>query len=661
MSCLSLGPCLVAVQGNQVGFIKGRLLFENVLLATELVKNFQMEGDVTRGCLHIDLSKAYDNVNWEFLFNILSALNLSPAFIGWIKICVSTPSYSIFFNGELIGFFQGKKGIRQGDQMSSHLFVLVMDIIAKSPDKVAINGRFDLHPQCSAPLITHLRFADDVLVFFNGSLNSIDGILNILEEFKQGSGLGINRSKTTLVLDGGDFSRSSSISATFGIKQGSLPVRYLGVPLMAQKMKKHDYQPLLDRIKYKFSTWTARHLSFAGRLQLLKSVIYSTINFWVSIFMLPNQCLLKLEQMCNAFLWKGAPNSTRGANIAWDILCTQKECGGLGLRRLNDLNKVLALKHIWLLFTAAGSLWVSWVRINLIGHKCFWDLNPSYSGSWIWRKLCKLRPLARPFLICDIGSGETASFWQDNWTGLGPLIDITGPVGPISVGMPLNAVVRDALRGDVWWLSSSRIRNPTIVLLKSCVPDVRSIPGCTKDDVYLWKADAHAPTRSFSAAKMWLALHPPGAQVQWHKSIWFKDRVPKNAFIAWVAAWNRLHTRDRLRSWGFSVPALCVLCNVGNESRDHLFFRCPFSEAVKSASSSRNLSLIIKLICHASIFLLWRERNARIHTSNARCDTQIIKEIQLLIQSRLDPLSRKTNPNNLGNSLLVTWFALFQD
>jgi len=100
-----------AVQGNQVGFIKGRLLFENVLLATELVENFQMEGDVTRGCLHIDLSKAYDNVNWEFLFNILSALNLSPAFIGWIKICVSTPSYSIFFNGELIGFFQGKKGI----------------------------------------------------------------------------------------------------------------------------------------------------------------------------------------------------------------------------------------------------------------------------------------------------------------------------------------------------------------------------------------------------------------------------------------------------------------------------------------------------------------------------------------------------------------------
>jgi len=79
-----------------VGFIKGRLLCENVLLATELVENFQMEGDVTRGCLHIDLSKAYDNVNWEFLFNILSALNMSPAFIGWIKICVSTPSYSIF-------------------------------------------------------------------------------------------------------------------------------------------------------------------------------------------------------------------------------------------------------------------------------------------------------------------------------------------------------------------------------------------------------------------------------------------------------------------------------------------------------------------------------------------------------------------------------------
>jgi len=142
---------------------------------------------------------------------------------------------------------------------------------------------------------------------------------------------------------------------------------------------------------------------------------------------------------------------------------------------------------------------------------------------------------------------------------------------------------------------------------------------CTKDDVYLWKVDAHAPSNSFSASKTWMALHPPGVQVNWHRSIWFKDRVPKHAFISWVVAWNRLHTRDRLKSWGFSIPAVCVLCNSGDESREHLFFNYPYSSAVwtyftrcvglspptsfmasllwlKTASTSKNLSLIIKLL-----------------------------------------------------------------
>ncbi|KAG7568139.1 Endonuclease/exonuclease/phosphatase superfamily [Arabidopsis thaliana x Arabidopsis arenosa] len=178
-------------------------------------------------------------------------------------------------------------------------------------------------------------------------------------------------------------------------------------------------------------------------------MIYSTISFWAAIFILPNQCLLKLKQMCNAFLWKGTPNSARGAKISWEVIFTPKVSGGLRLKRLSSWNNVLALKLIWLLFTAAGSLWVSWVRLHLIGNRSFWTLNPASFGSWVWRKLCKLRPIARPFLVCEVGSGVTAKFWLDNWTGLGPLIDITGPLGPEVTGLPLESVVRDAVRGCV--------------------------------------------------------------------------------------------------------------------------------------------------------------------------------------------------------------------
>lgn len=123
-----------AVQNNQVGFVSGKLMYENVLLASELVVDFQKPAPTTRGCLQIDLTKVYDNLDWRFLLNILEAFDLPSQFIALIRECISTPSYSIAFNGELVCFFLGKKGIRQGDPMSSSFFVMAMDVLSKQLD-----------------------------------------------------------------------------------------------------------------------------------------------------------------------------------------------------------------------------------------------------------------------------------------------------------------------------------------------------------------------------------------------------------------------------------------------------------------------------------------------------------------------------------------------
>lgn len=290
------------VQRNQVGFVQDRLLCENVLLASELVKEFNDQGPTTRGCHKIDISKAYDNLSWEFLLKVLSAIDLPERFIGWIKECVTTPSYSIALNGELQGFFPGKKGLRQGDPISSLLFVIAMDILSKMLDKGAIEGRFGIHPECEAPLITHLSFAYDMLIFFDGTADSLTGILQILEEFRQISGLKINRLKSELLLDGGSISRCRDLAAAMGIAQGALPLRYLGVLLSPKIMTHSDFQPLLDKIAARFSSWIVKHLSFAGRFQLIQAVIYSTISFWASMFIIPSECVAILERMCGAFL-----------------------------------------------------------------------------------------------------------------------------------------------------------------------------------------------------------------------------------------------------------------------------------------------------------------------------------------------------------------------
>ncbi|KAL9811976.1 putative reverse transcriptase zinc-binding domain-containing protein [Arabidopsis thaliana] len=238
------------------------------------------------------------------------------------------------------------------------------------------------------------------------------------------------------------------------------------------------------------------------------------------------------------------------------------------------------------------------------------------------------------------------------------LIDLTGTRGPLTVGLPLNAIVRDAFRGHDWWISSSRSRNSSIVLLKNALPPTDNMIECQHDDVYKWKPNHHTPSNNFSA-------------------------IPKHAFICWVVAWNRLHTRDRLISWGLNIPYVCVLCNVLDESHNHLFFQCQFNEEIwsfftirpgmtppnhfhsillwlKSASTSKNLSLIIKLIFQACVYLIWRERNSRIHSNNSRTPSHLLKEIQQTIRAWLDPICRDRPSGPLRTSLLATWFELFQ-
>lgn len=676
----------LVVQRNQVGFVKGRFLCENVLLASELVSDFNKPGTTSRGCLQIDITKAYDNVDWIFMLNILKAFDLPQILIQWIQACITLPHYSVAFNGELVGFFPGKKGLRQGDPISSSLFVMAMDILAKNLDAAVRARLFNTHLKCRYPLITHLSFADDMLIFFDGSEESVAGIIQVLQTFYMGSGLGLNKSKTGLFLDGFNIPEAKAMADKFGFSQGLLPVRYLGVPLMPHRLRPQDYQPLIDRVRKKITSWTIRNLSFAGRLVLIQSVLYGMFNFWASVFTLPKGCIDAIERLCNAFLWSGGPDSARRAKVSWESVCTPKSSGGLGLRRLEDSNTVFGLKLIWLLFAATGSLWVAWIKEHVIADRDFWTADFDNSGSWIWRRLMNLRQTARPFVCCRIQSGNDALFWHDNWTGLGPLIDISGANGPRVLGIRSMAKVTEAISGDSWALP--RGRHQIIQLIKACLPAEPPVLSPLIPDLFLWKNSPDSEPGQFKASRTWETLVPAPPPVLWHKTIWFKVRIPKHSFLAWVAILNRLPTRNRLRQWSPETSPTCLLCDSSDENRDHLFLGCPYSQDVWNhffrhsnfnlpvdfeaifqwlPSSSTNLKVrtICNLLVQAIVYALWKERNLRLHTSSSRHSLLLVKEVKVILKAKLFGLDRSPPRRSLQQSTsssdtyLHEWFHHF--
>ncbi|KAG7542752.1 Reverse transcriptase zinc-binding domain [Arabidopsis thaliana x Arabidopsis arenosa] len=258
-------------------------------------------------------------------------------------------------------------------------------------------------------------------------------------------------------------------------------------------------------------------------------------------------------------------------------------------------------------------------------------------------------------------------------------------MGPRVTGLPRSAVVVDALSEGRWWLSNSRSRNPIIQLLKNCLPlpSVVNQLDEAEDDVYLWKiGDRHATT-VFSTADTWNHLHPPGTKMDWFDAVWFKGRIPKHSFIAWLNSRHRLHTKDRLIRWGLIIPPTCLLCNSFDESRQHLFFDCSYAADVwhffsgkahvsppnlfddgvrwlKNPCRDKNTALILRLAFQASMYYIWKERNSRLHSASSKPSSALILEIKNILRSHLDPLSRAQRVIPPAVSLLATWFGIFQ-
>ncbi|GJY32697.1 RNA-directed DNA polymerase, eukaryota [Tanacetum coccineum] len=423
---------LVGVIGDIVNEVQSAFIADRQILDGPFILNEVMHWCTVKKkqalIFKVDFEKAYDSVRWDFLDEVLQKFGFGNKWRMWIQSSLRSSRGSILVNGSPTEEFQFYRGLKQGDPLSPFLFILIMESLHLSFQRVVDAGMFtgiNLSPSVN---LSHMFYADDAVFIGHWNDGNINTLVNVLECFYRASGLRINMCKSKIMGIHVEGDLVKHAASKLGCLILNTPFVYLGTKVGGKMSRVKEWNEVVDKVVSRLSKWKMKTLSIGGRLTLLKSVLGSIPIFHMSIYRVPSRVLQQLESIRNRFFNGNDLGSKKAIWIKWSNVLADKAKGGLGVSSLYALNRGLMIKWLWRFYAQNTSLWVRVVKLycrkkeggSNISSRSIMLVNIVKEVSVLQAKGVNVMNYVR----LKLGNGESTSFWEDNWINGGVLKDV---------------------------------------------------------------------------------------------------------------------------------------------------------------------------------------------------------------------------------------------
>ncbi|WMV21122.1 hypothetical protein MTR67_014507 [Solanum verrucosum] len=575
------------ISPTQSGFVKGRSITENVLLAQEIIRDMNMRNKNVNVVVKLDMAKAYDRVSWIFLTK-------------------GTWSFQIVERTEA-----GRSSIPT-------LFIIAAEVLARGLN--SLHGDVDFKgyglPKWS-PKINHLSYADDTILFCSGERRSVIKMMQVLKEYESTSGQMINKSKSCFYLhEKTPLIVAIRLRRLTGIRQGNFPFLYLGCPVFYGRSNSGYFEDLIRKVAKRIFPWHNKFLSFGGKQVLVNHVLQSLPIYLLSAMNPTKKVMEQIHQIFAKFFW-GNIEGVKGKHwVAWRDMCLPNEEGGIGFRQIQDINKALFAKLWWNFRVSINSLWAEYMW-NKYCKKMHPLIVNSSGASQVWKKMIKIRKEVEHDIWWQIKAGNS-SFWFDDWTRQGALYFTEG-----ELAQDEELKVKDFIINDEW--NEDKLRSViSEEMVQHITMNIRPILKEGSTDKAWWM---HSTKGDFTVKSAYNNMRRKLSVNEWSNYMWVKGLPFKIGFFLWRVWRGRIATDDNLKRMRIQVVSKCYCCEEGQlETMSHLLLTAPIAQKLwKQFASCVGLSVTENL--KQTIYRWWE------HKMSHKLD-QILKAVPAIIIHR---------------------------